>query len=339
MRATFLAYWLCVCVMATSTATAQAPAPDCKPQQHPHKPNPEMRAALKKHFQEQMYPVLKEKHQQFDAALSATDLKFLNDKRQYASQLRDEKEALHKQGRQYHQSGKTHDEVKAIMHPQMEQLRGKKEALFAEMEPFIQRNNNLINKFVEELKPYHEQWREQRHAIKEQYRPEDAPPPANKDAKCDKPEGKGRGNHAHSTQDKTKHRIIRFLLWNGEEPEEPHHHHHHPDGNNDAPPQNRNTGSGSDALLPNKSSQTLALFPNPAMDNINLKFGLEAAATEVSVKILDNNGRVVRETSLGAFSAGNHTTAIQVQDLPAGQYFCLLNANGNQQTQPFVIRR
>lgn len=289
-----------------------------------HPKNPELRAALRQHFEQQMYPVLKEKHTQFDAALSPEALAFLNGKRQQAQQIKEQKKALRREAHQYLDAGKTKEEVHALLEPRHQQIRSQMDALAKELQPFIQQNQALVDRFVEELKPYHQQWREQRHALHEQYRPEGAPEhKEHKDRKdCPKPQGQ-----ADDRPDHKERAIVRFLLWDGEEPEE-HPHHPHP-----AP---KKEGQSGTALVPQAA---LELYPNPAVDNATLRFSLAEATTQATLKIMDANGRLLRELPLGALPAGTHSQQLNLHDLPAGTYHCVLEAQGKQQTRSLVIQR
>jgi len=302
---------------------AQAPErieqQDKKRKHHRPKLSPEHRAELKAHFQNTMLPVLTEKHAAFDAQLSASDLQYLNSKRAVADQIREQKKAIHQERKALREEEKSREEIQAIIQPKMDGIRQQHEALAEEMQPFIERNQELINTTMEEMKPYRQQWKAERKAIHEKYRPEDAPRPEDrkKEGKdCDK----DKGDKEEKRAKRKERRVMKFLLWNGENPEE----------------EMESMEESSFGAFDVETS--MDVFPNPAKDQTTVNFELNDAAQDVNVMVSDINGRVVRQVNLGKLNAGKHNTTIPVNDLTAGQYIYTLDIDGQQQTKTVIVQ-
>ena len=81
--------------------------------------------------------------------------------------------------------------------------------------------------------------------------------------------------------------------------------------------------------------------PNPFSHATTIRYNLPVA-DRVSIDIYDTAGRLVRELSNGYQNAGTHAVVWNGRDgngrrLPAGVYFCRLNANGSTRTTRTVI--
>jgi hypothetical protein len=79
----------------------------------------------------------------------------------------------------------------------------------------------------------------------------------------------------------------------------------------------------------------LLVFPNPAHENINLKFNAPANKG-IEVSIFNQFGKAVRE-GLKYSSAGNDTWSINVSDLSSGIYYVHLNIDGKIVSRKIVL--
>ncbi|MEM9837057.1 MAG: T9SS type A sorting domain-containing protein [Bacteroidota bacterium] len=69
------------------------------------------------------------------------------------------------------------------------------------------------------------------------------------------------------------------------------------------------------AILPEVS-----VFPNPTKERVNLRFQL-TNAEQLSIRLLDPQGRVVRPIATATYSDGEHTLPVPVAELARGLYF------------------
>lgn len=83
---------------------------------------------------------------------------------------------------------------------------------------------------------------------------------------------------------------------------------------------------------------SLRLSPNPAADVLQLRFQLDRNAS-VHYSITDAAGRTLRQTASGQLPSGAHQIAIDIHDLPAGDYFMHLYTSGQTETARFVVMR
>jgi hypothetical protein len=70
--------------------------------------------------------------------------------------------------------------------------------------------------------------------------------------------------------------------------------------------------------------------PNPTTDNTVLSYGLQNNAKNVTIRIVDAQGRLVSEQNLSNQAAGNYTYAINSSSFAAGTYFVQLQADNSR---------
>jgi D-alanyl-D-alanine carboxypeptidase len=85
----------------------------------------------------------------------------------------------------------------------------------------------------------------------------------------------------------------------------------------------------------NDDNSELSVFPNPAKENINLKFN-SSKNREVEISIVNQLGKMVKE-NLKVASTGNQTYAIDVSDLSAGVYYIRLITDGKTISKKIVL--
>ena len=67
---------------------------------------------------------------------------------------------------------------------------------------------------------------------------------------------------------------------------------------------------------------SIALYPNPASDQLNISINAQTASN-ATLKIINQQGQAMAEKQV-ALQAGRNTIAIQVSDMPAGLYYLSL---------------
>ena len=72
------------------------------------------------------------------------------------------------------------------------------------------------------------------------------------------------------------------------------------------------------------------MFPNPSVtsDNVTVQYGLETAAKNVDLNIVNANGQVVYTATEGAKASGLYTVNVPAGTLASGSYIYVLNADG-----------
>ncbi len=81
--------------------------------------------------------------------------------------------------------------------------------------------------------------------------------------------------------------------------------------------------------------QALNLSPNPATDELNVRFNT-AHAHDVRFEVYDLQGRLLQAQDASQMQAGAHTQRLNISELPAGVYLLQSTADGVRQTQKFV---
>jgi hypothetical protein len=79
-------------------------------------------------------------------------------------------------------------------------------------------------------------------------------------------------------------------------------------------------------------SDLIRLYPNPTKDKLNLMLDIQGNEP-TNVKVLDAQGRTIREYSL---EAGTRSHVIDVQELSEGQYMLDIRNGRNSAVKRFV---
>ncbi|PIP12725.1 MAG: hypothetical protein COX49_04065, partial [bacterium (Candidatus Stahlbacteria) CG23_combo_of_CG06-09_8_20_14_all_40_9] len=83
---------------------------------------------------------------------------------------------------------------------------------------------------------------------------------------------------------------------------------------------------------------SLSLYPNPARNDMNIRFGIPREE-RVSLKIYDVSGREVKTLVDGRLEAGYHTIRLDGKNLPSGIYFARLVTDGFEATKKLVLMK
>lgn len=98
------------------------------------------------------------------------------------------------------------------------------------------------------------------------------------------------------------------------------------------------TGNLTIGIQENNINAHLTISPNPAVDRIELSYHLSSLA-QVSVKIYDAKGSLVKEEVKGNLMAGEQKTFINVSDLAVGNYSLMLIAGNKFTRSSFVVAK
>ncbi len=81
------------------------------------------------------------------------------------------------------------------------------------------------------------------------------------------------------------------------------------------------------------------IYPNPAVDVLNVDLTLNTASQSTNYELYDVQGRIVRQDDLGNRAAGQHQINIELSDIPAGNYFLRIFADGKNQVKQIVVAK
>ncbi len=79
------------------------------------------------------------------------------------------------------------------------------------------------------------------------------------------------------------------------------------------------------------------IFPNPATDQLNMRYFL-SEISDVSFQIIDMNGKVVRHMANGKMPAGEHMQHTNVGQLPKGVYLVRMQTPAFVQTERLIVK-
>jgi hypothetical protein len=84
-----------------------------------------------------------------------------------------------------------------------------------------------------------------------------------------------------------------------------------------------------------KNNKELYLYPNPANDYTNLRF--EAKGSRYSLRIIDMNGRIVKEIFKDNLLSGEQKINLNVSDLTSGFYAILLEDDFSTKSIKLIV--
>jgi hypothetical protein len=93
-------------------------------------------------------------------------------------------------------------------------------------------------------------------------------------------------------------------------------------------------GVNTDTDLPVEN--LVSVYPNPAIDMVQVKLEFEKAYSDVIVRLIDNNGRTVYINQLNQ-AITQHVEPIRVSELVAGNYMLQVETVDGQRTVPVVV--
>ncbi|MFL5765247.1 MAG: T9SS type A sorting domain-containing protein [Bacteroidia bacterium] len=83
----------------------------------------------------------------------------------------------------------------------------------------------------------------------------------------------------------------------------------------------------------------MTTYPNPAVDNVTIEYTLQKDAKNVTMFIMDPNGRKIMNNAYIGQSAGTYKVNFDASKLAAGTYFYQVNADGHDFTKQLVITK
>ncbi len=93
------------------------------------------------------------------------------------------------------------------------------------------------------------------------------------------------------------------------------------------------------ANVQSKDLTMYAAYPNPANNEINIKYALKATS-DVTIQIADMTGRIVSTITENAQGKGEHTTSVNTSNLASGNYIYLIRtANGGSLASRFTVAK
>lgn len=86
----------------------------------------------------------------------------------------------------------------------------------------------------------------------------------------------------------------------------------------------------------NYDVKSLSAFPNPANDQLMVRFDM-VQASPVTFQVVNSLGQVVMENPMGELTAGEHSVQLSVSGLAAGAYYLRMTSNEGVITRDLLI--
>ena len=91
-------------------------------------------------------------------------------------------------------------------------------------------------------------------------------------------------------------------------------------------------------ITEHEAMNSIKIYPNPVINGATIEFNLVKIA-DVTISVVNLLGSAVFSTSLGEMNRGQHTFKLDAQDLNAGIYFIVLNADNQKITKRVIINK
>ncbi len=86
------------------------------------------------------------------------------------------------------------------------------------------------------------------------------------------------------------------------------------------------------------ASSNVSASPNPAENFLNLRYNITGTkSSQVSIKVVDNFGRIVACTKTMHLNPGNYTEYLDLRKISAGSYNVLVSINGKTETEKIIV--
>ncbi|PSR15120.1 MAG: hypothetical protein DA408_01470 [Bacteroidetes bacterium] len=255
-----------------------------------------MRKELQQYRQENIQPVMRAQRQKLDAVMRAEDQALLAKTRATLAAAR----AEHQAQRQEARKAKASQEPRQPGTHRKGPHQGNRQAMWAKypaekeaLQTLAAKYDRDITALLEAIAPQREQWQADQKAIRDRYRPADAP------QRPERAEQGQRGDR-HNPERRAQDAKIRFLLMDPTAPEET-------------------------AQKPAATTLAATAYPNPATTTTTLSFELSAAAS-VRIDLRNENGNVVKTISRDNFNAGKNQLTVDLSEVQNGTYYLTLHS-------------
>lgn len=290
---------------------------------HRSKFSVEHKAELKAYFEETMYPVLKKAHDKMEQSLSSEELTLLYEQRTKKAALKKKVKALRQAAKTYRAEGKTKEDVRELLGDERREANQERMAIRKALLSLIDNNPDLLESIKNDLIEHHKEWRKGKDAIHEKYLDPQEAAERKAERKIHKQHLVDRIGAERAEKKIMYKKAFKFLLWDGQLPKA-----------NDKEANTALDNEGGFGAIGNKI--ILNNYPNPVVDVTTISFELPQKANAVSLLVTDINGKIVQDFSLGAKSSGTHTLEFNAKELSSGQYFYVLDVDGQQLTQSMI---
>ncbi len=81
----------------------------------------------------------------------------------------------------------------------------------------------------------------------------------------------------------------------------------------------------------------MSAFPNPAVENTTISFGLKKAFNNVTIEVIDSKGAIVSKINKGALAQGVYNEVIDLSNVAAGKYYYSIITNESRLTKKIMV--
>lgn len=297
--------WLLALLVCSTTLLAQSPSKEEK-----RAKRKAYRKEVKAYKQQNILPVMRAQRAKLDAVMSAADRDKVAELRKQQKEARKKMRARRKEMRKLHKEGGERPQLTDAQKQEMKAMRkARRNAKFAAWQ-IADKYETTIEKLLEELKPQHEKWGKDLHAIRVKHFGERKHHPHKKGGH--KMHHKHKGPHGHHGRRghgmRRMAHPLKFLLLDP-------------------------TAKASKA----KSGDNTTVYPNPSGTESKVAYTL-VQSENVRIQLVDANGKVLKEVLNETKAAGTHAQLVDMKDLKNGTYYLRIKTSAGTETKRIVKR-
>jgi len=264
------------------------------------------REDAKAYNKQNVWPVVKAQRQKLDAVMSEADKQTVANLRTQMKEAREKMRAFRKEMREQHKPGEGRPELtdaqKTTLKTQRKAMRKAKNATWGIADKY----ETTIEKLLEEMKPKAEQWKKDLKALRVKHFGE---------RKKEEHGRMGRRGKRHHHRRMHGMRGMRRMF--------------RPVGFVMIDPASNEMGEG--------SGEPSIVYPNPSADETKVNFSL-TKAENVSIQLMDANGKLVKELLNENKAAGSHAHTIDMSNLKNGTYYVIIKTSKGTETKRLIKR-
>lgn len=286
----------------------------------------EMKAETKQYLQDNVFPVITEKHNTLLEKMSSED-------RQKVEALRAQMAEHKKHGFDKKRKMRTHHKSDLAKREkpskeEIEKRRSERKLHKEEVKKIREEAMLIVGKYQEtidlhlsELKENKAQWKDDMRKIKESYRSEkERPSSEDKNMEDVKVKKKGeRSGRKHKRKRKGKKLdATSYLLWDGGV-----------------------KSLKSNGMLEMRNiavDKETFVYPNPGSDQLNIVFNLSSPEKNIAINIISTSGKLIKKYSFTNLAVGENNIKLDISNIPKGSYIYTIQGESINESSQMIIK-
>lgn len=265
------------------------------------------REDVKAYNKQNVWPVVKAQRLKLEAVMSEADKQKVTDLRAQMKESRTKMRAFRKEMRENHKKGEGRPQLTEAQKTTLKAERKARRKAHHAAWDVADKYETTIEKLIEEMKPKAEQWKKDLKALRVKHFGERK----KRDRKHGKMGRRGKRGHFKGRGMRGMRRVFRpvsFLMLD---------------------PAKSDMGEG--------SGEATIVYPNPSNRETKVNFNL-TKTENVSIQLMDANGKLVKEVMNESKTAGSHSQVIDMSALKNGTYYVVIKTSKGTESKRVIKR-